>query len=370
MCSDTFLLIEKGYPIDSFKHYPIGLMLVTRQPVLKRFWYPVLPKSFLSDHPTGFTLLGQKIVLWLDLDGNPVAAEDRCCHRSAQLSKGRVEAGHLICPYHGWVFNGAGVCCTVPQLDADDPIPRTYKITSFRCQERYGYVWVCLGEPIQSIPDIPEAADPAFRLLPEFYEPWHCAGLRVMENEFDLAHPTFVHTTTFGSMEHPIPEEMDITETAYGLQVKATLGVVNPELQQKNLKMDQAQTFRTLDMDWFMPFTCKLRINYPNGLTHIIVNTATPIDDRSSQIVQFCLRNDSEAETKAADAIAFDRAVTLEDKAILETTDYDVPLEAKFEQHMMTDKPGLLMRRRLAALLKQHGETEHTLNKASLSAMS
>ena len=59
----------------------------------------------------------------------------------------------------------------------------------------------------------------------------------------------------------------------------------------------------------------------------------------------------AEAQTKAADAIAFDRQVTLEDKAILETTDYDVPLDAKFEQHMMTDRPGLMMRRKLAAML-------------------
>lgn len=98
-------------------------------------------------------------------------------------------------------------------------------------------------------------------------------------------------------------------------------------------------------------------------MVHIIVNTATPIDDSSSQIVQFCLRNDTEAETKATDAIAFDRAVTLEDKAILETTDYDVPLETKFEQHMMIDKPGLMMRRKLAALLKEYGEIEQTLRR-------
>ncbi|MEB3356974.1 MAG: aromatic ring-hydroxylating dioxygenase subunit alpha [Synechococcales bacterium] len=337
-------------------------MLVTRQPVLKRFWYPVMPLALLAEQPQPFQLLGQKIVLWLDADGRAVAAADRCCHRSAQLSRGSVQDGHIVCPYHGWVFDGSGQCLKVPQLGEDDPIPRTYRISTYPCQERYGYAWVCLdSDPIQPIPTIPEADDGQFRLIPEFYEPWNCAGLRVMENEFDLAHPTFVHTTTFGSTDHPIPDEMELRETNYGLCVNAKLGVVNPELQQKNLKMVGAQTQRSLDMDWFMPFTCKLRINYPNGLVHIIVNTATPISDSASQIVQFCLRNDTEAETRAADAVAFDRAVTLEDKAILETTDYDVPLDAKFEQHMMTDKPGLLMRRRLAALLKEHGETEQTL---------
>ncbi|MFM7613016.1 MAG: Rieske (2Fe-2S) protein, partial [Synechococcales cyanobacterium] len=58
--------------------------------------------------------------------------------------------------------------------------------------------------------------------------------------------------------------------------------------------------------------------------------------------------------------IAFDRAVTLEDKRILETTDYDVPLISSREQHIFTDKPGLLMRKKIAALLKEYGETEQT----------
>lgn len=326
-------------------------MLVTKESVFKRFWYPIIPRSHLSEQPQGFELLGQRIVLWLDEQGKAVAARDRCCHRSAQLSKGQVVDGNIVCPYHGWRFNCEGNCVLVPQLEDGSQIPKSYQITTYACQERYGYVWVCLGKPLNEIPEIDEASDPSFRLIPEFYETWNCAGLRVMENEFDLAHPTFVHTTTFGSEDHPVPDAIDISETEYGLSGTATLGVVNPEQQQKNLKMSEGATTRVLDLDWYLPFTCKLRINYPNGLVHIIVNTATPINDSSSQIVQFCLRNDTEAETKAEDVVAFDRAVTLEDKAVLETTDYDVPLDIKLEQHMMTDKPGILMRRKLSKLL-------------------
>ncbi len=329
-------------------------MLVTKEEVFKRFWYSVIPRSQLSKQPQGFELLGQKIVLWLDDAGKAIAASDRCCHRSAQLSKGKVVDGNIVCPYHGWRFDGEGACVLVPQLENSSQIPKTYQITTYACQERYGYVWVCLGEPLNEIPEIAEASDPNFRLIPEFYETWNCAGLRVMENEFDLAHPTFVHTSTFGSEDHPIPDRVEVSETEYGIHTSATLGVVNPEQQQKNLKMDEGITTRTLDMDWYLPFTCKLRINYPNGLVHIVVNTTTPINDSSSQIVQFCLRNDTEAETKAEDVVAFDRAVTLEDKAVLETTDYDVPLDIKLEQHMMTDKPGILMRRKLSRLLESH----------------
>lgn len=107
-----------------------------------------------------------------------------------------------------------------------------------------------------------------------------------------------------------------------------------------------------------MPFGRKLKITYPNGLIHIIFTAATPIDDQTSQVVQFCLRNDSEAEVSAESIIAFDRQVTLEDQRVLESTDYDVPLDIKAEQHMFTDKPSIVMRRKLAALLKAHGEVE------------
>jgi hypothetical protein len=40
-------------------------MLVTQQPVLRRFWYPVMPLDHLANGPQSFTLLGQSLVLWL-----------------------------------------------------------------------------------------------------------------------------------------------------------------------------------------------------------------------------------------------------------------------------------------------------------------
>jgi phenylpropionate dioxygenase-like ring-hydroxylating dioxygenase large terminal subunit len=334
-------------------------MLVTKQLVLQRFWYPVIPISHLSDGPKSFELLGQPIVLWLDARGKPAAVEDRCCHRTAKLSLGKVVDGNICCPYHGWTFNCAGTCVRVPQLE-NGFISPSYKVNAYPCCERYGYVWVCLGNPLIDIPDIPEATDPEYRLIHEFYEPWNCAGLRVMENEMDMAHPTFVHTTTFGSEEHPVPDSMELKETEWGLYYRSVLGVENPVQQQQNLKLDQDKTVRTMEMFWFMPFTIKLQIAYPNGMVHIIVNTMTPINDSTSQMVQFCLRNDTEADTKSSDIIAFDRAVTLEDKRILESTDYDFPLEITQEQHMLTDKPGILIRRKIAALLKEHGEVEQT----------
>ncbi|HEY9889490.1 MAG TPA: aromatic ring-hydroxylating dioxygenase subunit alpha [Candidatus Obscuribacterales bacterium] len=335
-------------------------MLVTQQPVFRRFWYPVMPLAQLHQGPQSFSLLGEDLVLWLDEQNRPAAVRDRCCHRTAKLSLGSVSDGCIRCPYHGWEFDAHGHCTKVPQLAADKAIPATYRVTAYRCTERYGYVWVCLADPIAEIPAIVETEQPQYRTIHEFYEPWQVAGLRVMENELDLAHPTFVHTETFGSADHPVPDTLNLKETDYGIHVWGTLGVVNPEQQQKNLNMAAADTVRTLEMDWFMPFTIKLKIVYPNGLEHIVVNTMTPISDTHSQMVQFCVRNDTEADTPAQDVVAFDRAVTLEDKRILESTDYDVPLSASQEEHMFTDRPGVMIRKRVAALLRTYGEVEQT----------
>ncbi|WP_088892788.1 aromatic ring-hydroxylating dioxygenase subunit alpha [Leptolyngbya ohadii] len=337
-------------------------MLVTQQPVLRRFWYPVMPSSHLREtQPQPFQLLGQKIVLWLDAEGQPVATIDRCCHRTAQLSKGTVIDGCIRCPYHGWTYDGDGICVEVPQFTEGQTIPAGYRVQAFRCAERYGYVWVALEEPLLPIPEIPEADQPNVRQIHQFYERWHCSGLRLMENSFDNAHFSFVHVQSFGNQAQPKPADLAVIPTDYGLVMKAEVPVINPPLQQKNLGIAEKTTVRINEQTWYMPFTRTLKISYPNGLMHLIFTAATPIDDRTSQIVQFCLRNDQEADAPAADIIAFDRQVTMEDKAVLESTDYDTPLDLTAEQHMPSDKPGIIMRQKLAALLKQHGEVEQRL---------
>jgi len=96
------------------------------------------------------------------------------------------------------------------------------------------------------------------------------------------------------------------------------------------------------------------------GLVHTIFTAATPINDHSSQIVQIAFRNDTEEQTRAADVIAFDRAVVSEDRAILESTTFDTPIDLKRrdEVHMASDEPGLLMRRQLLAKFREFGEAE------------
>ena len=336
-------------------------MLNNRQPVLRRFWYPVMPQAMVDRGPQPFTLLGERIVLWRDADGCYAAMADRCPHRSTALSKGWVDGNALVCPYHGWAYNSAGACVRVPQRPDSEGLKGT-AVRSFACSARYGHLWVALEEPLASIPDWPEQGDAGYRRIDQFYERWNCAGFRLMENSFDNAHIHFVHRNTFGDINDPNPPQPTITRFDFGFVARSDVPVYNNELQKKNLRDQSAFTMRHITAHWYMPFLRRLHIRYPSGLDHIIVTAATPIADGACQVVQFCFRNDSEAEAPADSVIAFDRRVTEEDRAVLEGTDFDVPLDmhSGVERHMPSDQPGLLMRRMLLELFAAHGESEQT----------
>jgi phenylpropionate dioxygenase-like ring-hydroxylating dioxygenase large terminal subunit len=247
----------------------------------------------------------------------------------------------------------------IPQRPDGDPGKGIF-VEAFRCCERYGVVWVALEEPLRDIPELPEYDDPAYRRVFEFYEPWMAPGLRIMENSFDNAHFSYVHARSFGINEEPEPAPLTIEDQPWGFLMRSVVPVNNPDLQKRNLKEAGERTVRNYEKTWWMPFARKMKVTYPNGLIHVIVTCTAPLDDRSSTVVQFVFRNDTEADAPAVDVIAFDRQVTNEDRAILEITDYDVPLDlaSREEFHMPSDRPGLEMRKRLGALLREHGEPE------------
>lgn len=333
-------------------------MLVTQHPVLGRFWYPLAPMAKLADGPVPVTLLGTKLVLWRAPDGEPAALIDRCCHRTAELSKGWVDAEHggLACGYHGWTFDRSGQCVRIPQWK-DQSRDIAFGVEAFQARERYGYVWVCLdAEPLAPIPDIPEASDPAFRQIDEFYEVWNAPGLRIMENSFDNAHFSYVHRESFGIIENPEPADLKIEAQEHGFVMRTVVPVKNPELQKKNLGMAEERTVRNYEKTFWLPFSRKMRVDYPNGLVHIIITCTAPIDDRASTVCQWVYRNDTETDAPAADVIAFDRQVTNEDRGILEACEWDVPLDLASgrEFHMPSDKPGLEMRKMLKAVIAAH----------------
>ena len=104
-------------------------------------WYVVASSAELRTKPKAFVLNGLPLVTFRDASGRSVALLDRCAHRNAPLSAGRVIDGEIQCHYHGWRFDGAGACKAVPGLCGDANHP-TRRVPSFACQDSQGWVWV------------------------------------------------------------------------------------------------------------------------------------------------------------------------------------------------------------------------------------
>lgn len=89
----------------------------------KAHWYPVIWVHELRlKEPTKVTVFDVDYVVSKLGDNEVIALEDKCPHKAAALSQGRVTAsGKFQCAYHGWSFDGkSGECVEIPQIVKSD----------------------------------------------------------------------------------------------------------------------------------------------------------------------------------------------------------------------------------------------------------
>ncbi|KAK3233913.1 hypothetical protein CYMTET_55818 [Cymbomonas tetramitiformis] len=167
----------------------------------RKQWYAVgWERDFIPGRPTKVTLFDEDYVILTRSGAAPVCLLDKCPHRLAALSEGRMtESGHLQCAYHGWAFDGiSGACVDVPQAGEPPANPRACA-TALPCMEAQGLVWVLptplTSEALLNVRGpvlVPEMSDPAFKVIPIVREfPIDYAVL--MENLIDFDHGPFAH---------------------------------------------------------------------------------------------------------------------------------------------------------------------------------
>ncbi|KAL1512349.1 hypothetical protein AB1Y20_005609 [Prymnesium parvum] len=169
-------------------------------------WWPLLFSASASKTaPTPLHVLGAPLVVWWDAPrARWRCLLDRCPHRLAKLSQGRVDArGRLECAYHGWAFEGGGGACeALPQRGA--PCGRALALPVVEAQ---GLVWAwggalfggaeARGGPLT----VAEASDPRFSVADYWRE---CAvdATLAAENFLDPSHVYFAHHRTIARREH------------------------------------------------------------------------------------------------------------------------------------------------------------------------
>ncbi len=202
--------------------------------LLRRYWYPVAVASELTDeNPTQLVrILDETLVLFRDKKGYVGLLTDRCSHRGASLSYGRVEERGIACPYHGWLYDTKGNCLETPAEPCESKFHLTVKQRSYPVQELVGLYWAYLGPqpmPLFANFDIWFRQD-GYRKI--FIQPQlDCNWFQAMENSMDPAHLQILHQDTAGR-GRPIQnstrgltddvQEFDFYETSYGLMKRRT----------------------------------------------------------------------------------------------------------------------------------------------------
>lgn len=165
---------------------------------LRNCWYMAAWSDEVSNQPLARTLLDEPVVLYRDAEGEPHALFDRCPHRFAPLSAGRVENGILLCGYHGLGFGGDGACARNPH----GPITKALRVTSYPVVEAHRAIWIWMGDAgradpalIRDLSFVDDAPDTAFN---KGYLNGTGNYQLFVDNILDLSHADYLHPDTLG----------------------------------------------------------------------------------------------------------------------------------------------------------------------------
>ena len=168
---------------------------------LMNTWYMGAWGHEVNDAPLSRRLLGVNILFYRKMDGTVVALRDRCPHRFAPLSKGKIINDQIQCPYHGLVFDSAGQCVANP-ITSDSRIPEAVRVARFPVVEHSNIVWFWPGDPAR----LDTSLIPQFPYLSDHENYKHIYGLTPVKGNFeietdnlmDLSHVDMLHPAFAG----------------------------------------------------------------------------------------------------------------------------------------------------------------------------
>jgi vanillate O-demethylase monooxygenase subunit len=166
---------------------------------LNNVWYCVALSEEISRQPFKRTICDEPVVLYRTEAGGVAALEDRCGHRQAPLSKGRLVGDNIQCMYHGYTYGASGACQHVPfQTFA----PRSADIRAYPVAERWGYIWLWRGDAASAdqnlIPSLPWVEAPDQRSVFMYFHAKANFQL-VTDNLLDETHADFLHNASIGT---------------------------------------------------------------------------------------------------------------------------------------------------------------------------
>ena len=217
-------------------------------------------------------------------------------------------------------------------------------------RERYGVVWVALGEPNDDLPALAVADEPGTRTVLAGPYRFHAHGPRVIENLLDVAHLGFVHAGLLGDPQRGEMEDYEVT---------AGSGNRGPEAKQIRIWQpdpDGTGVGALVSYCYAVqgPLTAHF-IKLHSGKQFGILAQVAPVDAEFSEMRLVMALNYGE-EIPDAELIAFQDRVTEQDRAIVESQRPELlPLDLQAELHLRSDRTAIAYRQWLRKLGLKHG---------------
>ena len=320
---------------------------------LLRCWHPVAYAHEVADTPFAATLLGEAVVVWRTSDGIGHAMRDLCIHRGTALSLGWIADDCLVCPYHAWRYDASGACVRIPQ-SAHATIPTKARTPVYQCRERYGLIWVRLGEgePAYDLPEVPEFEPGAFKVVNTGPFRWNAGASRQVENFTDFGHFPWVHPGLLGDPERPVVPEHTVETREHVLHYT----IVRPEAPNSddfpvfaNTNTDTPE--RRSRYELHLPYTIVLRLGWggEKGMVYFFASQPeTPDRSRGYCIIGRNYDFDDPDSTLQE----FERVIFGQDQRIVESQRPEqVPFDLAAELHLKFDAVAVAYRRAMRAEL-------------------
>lgn len=319
---------------------------MTKDPVIANTWLPVCESKEVTDSPIQEIILDERIMLFRTSSGVK-AFKDLCIHRGVALSLGKVKNDCIACPYHGWEYDGDGKCVYIPQLPKERPIPLKAKATTYGCMEKYGLIWVNLGNNNPEPPTFEPLDDASFKYLIFGPKELKCAAPRYIESTLDIAHFAFTHDGYLG--DSSMPEISDYR--VYKEGKKLVSGEIS--IYQPNGDMRMGVTNHYIQ-EIMGPLTSATRkLDKETGDIVYIATSVLPIDERTSRVFIFFGFN---FDMDLSNYYPYQNILFEQDKMIVENQKpEELPLDLQEELHLNPDRISIAYRKYLYELGVQLG---------------
>lgn len=307
-------------------------------PVLIDEWHIVGRSADLADGQMMLArVLGEDLVIWRH-NGQVMAWQDLCVHRGTRLSLGKIEDDTVVCPYHGWTYNTAGICVRIPAHPDQIP-PAKARVKTYRVQERYDAIWISLGQPDHDLPVHPEWDDPTYRTITSGPHPYQAHAPRAIENFLDMAHLPFVHEGYLGEPARAEVNDYEVKIDSEGI-VANDIQMWQPDPDGTGIGNTVSYTFRV-----FRPL-----IAYFVKDKYSAMLAVTPVDDTKS-IGWMMAAIQGRDDVPEEDLYAFQRLIINQDVPIVESQRPELlPLDLQAELHLRSDRTAIAYRQWIKGL--------------------